>query len=70
MVISILEEGPYNQIIYQVILFEFAEFQEMSAEETSTLNSFIKLYNIFDSCISFIMPKKVSFCSDLQFLLK
>lgn len=35
MVISILEEGPYNQIIYQVILFGFAEFHEMSAEDTS-----------------------------------
>lgn len=35
MVISIIEEGPYNQIIYQVILFGFAEFQEMSAEDTS-----------------------------------
>lgn len=35
MVISILEEGPYNQIIYQVILFGFAEFQEMSTKDTS-----------------------------------
>lgn len=35
MVISILEERPYNQIIYQVILFGFAEFQEMSTKDTS-----------------------------------
>lgn len=35
MVISIIEEGPYNQIIYQVVLFGFAEFQEMSTKDTS-----------------------------------
>lgn len=27
--------GPYNQISYQVILFGFAEFQEMSTKDTS-----------------------------------